>query len=144
MRVLPQYSAADLGIHSVAPSSRFVSTKVGLCGTAACLKTRVIVADVATEPLWLYEGHRDAGPPVWNSRGMVAADSGEGQSGSRERTPTAPENTTGRTASGLLRACWRTGPRTRGSVARTGPSCARSNTTPYAPAAQTSGDGPST
>jgi DNA-binding transcriptional LysR family regulator len=28
VRVLPQYSAADLGIHSVVPSSRFVSTKV--------------------------------------------------------------------------------------------------------------------
>ena len=31
---------------------------VGLCGTAACLKTPVIVADVATEPRWLYEEHR--------------------------------------------------------------------------------------
>ena len=28
VRVLPRYSAADLGIHTVVPSSRYVSTKV--------------------------------------------------------------------------------------------------------------------
>jgi formate hydrogenlyase transcriptional activator len=36
-----------------------VAAEVGLCSTAACLKTRVIVPDVATESLWLYEEHRD-------------------------------------------------------------------------------------
>jgi len=35
-----------------------VAPEVGLCGTAACLKTPVIVPDIATEPLWLYEEHR--------------------------------------------------------------------------------------
>ena len=28
MRVLPEYSAADFGIHTVVPSSRYLSTKV--------------------------------------------------------------------------------------------------------------------
>jgi formate hydrogenlyase transcriptional activator len=36
-----------------------VAAEVGLCSTAACLKTRVIVADIATEPNWLYEGYRE-------------------------------------------------------------------------------------
>jgi PAS domain S-box-containing protein len=36
-----------------------VAAEVGLCGTAAFLKTPVIVSDVATEPLWLYEEHRE-------------------------------------------------------------------------------------
>jgi formate hydrogenlyase transcriptional activator len=35
-----------------------VAPEIGLCGTAACLKTPVIVEDVATEPHWRYEGHR--------------------------------------------------------------------------------------
>jgi formate hydrogenlyase transcriptional activator len=36
-----------------------VAPEIGLCGTAACLKTPVIVEDVATEPHWRYEGHRE-------------------------------------------------------------------------------------
>jgi formate hydrogenlyase transcriptional activator len=36
-----------------------VAPEFGLCGTAACLKTPVIVEDVATEPHWGYEGHRE-------------------------------------------------------------------------------------
>jgi hypothetical protein len=95
VRVLPQYSAADLGIHSVVPSSRFVSTKVGLCGTAACLKTRVIVADVATEPLWLYEGHRELAlrcgiRAVW-SQPILAKDNQVLGSAPQPRPGTLPE-----------------------------------------------------
>jgi formate hydrogenlyase transcriptional activator len=36
-----------------------VAADVGLCGTAAYLKTPVIVADLATEPLWPSEEHRE-------------------------------------------------------------------------------------
>ena len=36
-----------------------VAREIGLCGTAACLKTPVIVEDVATEPHWRYEEHRE-------------------------------------------------------------------------------------
>jgi PAS domain S-box-containing protein len=36
-----------------------VAPEIGLCGTAACLKTPVIVEDVATEPHWAYEEHRE-------------------------------------------------------------------------------------
>jgi len=36
-----------------------VAPEIGLCGTAACLKTPVIVEDVATEPHWRYEEHRE-------------------------------------------------------------------------------------
>jgi formate hydrogenlyase transcriptional activator len=36
-----------------------VAPEIGLCGTAACLKTPVIVEDVATEPHWHYEKHRE-------------------------------------------------------------------------------------
>jgi PAS domain S-box-containing protein len=36
-----------------------VAAEIGLCATAACLKTRVIVADVATEPTWLHEETRE-------------------------------------------------------------------------------------
>src|SRR5246127_3079983 len=39
-------------------SSVRVDPDAGLCNTAAALKTRVIVADVATEPIWL-EAYRD-------------------------------------------------------------------------------------
>ena len=35
-----------------------VAPEIGLCGTAASLKTCVIVEDVATEPHWRYEEHR--------------------------------------------------------------------------------------
>jgi PAS domain S-box-containing protein len=35
-----------------------VAPEIGLCGTAACLKAPVIVEDVATEPHWAYEEHR--------------------------------------------------------------------------------------
>src|SRR6202166_4846798 len=35
-----------------------VAPEIGLCGTAACLKTPVIVEDVATEPHWRYEEDR--------------------------------------------------------------------------------------
>src|ERR1700722_2890282 len=36
-----------------------VAPEIGLCGTAASLKTSVIVEDVATEPHWRYEEHRE-------------------------------------------------------------------------------------
>src|SRR5580704_14062869 len=36
-----------------------VAPEIGLCATAACLKTPVIVEDIATEPHWAYEEHRE-------------------------------------------------------------------------------------
>src|SRR5271169_1227611 len=36
-----------------------VAPEIGLCGTAAWLKTPVIVEDLATEPQWAYEEHRE-------------------------------------------------------------------------------------
>src|SRR3984893_11659916 len=38
-----------------------VDPDAGLCSTAAALKTRVIVPDVASEPIWL-EGYRELAP----------------------------------------------------------------------------------